>query len=518
MQSCLNPLRIFFLINLFLASVMASGQEQKYISCRVFSSADHQPVPFATVRLKINQVGVFVNAEGDFRLIQNERFRGDSLIVTCIGYKRTALLFDNLSGSSTNSIFIKPATYNLKEVKIVASRKKLSGLDLVSKAIKKIRENYPQDPFNYIAYYRDYQKRDGKYQNLNEAIVQVNDKGFKNPSITNDYRLMDFRQNGSFPLVELSPYYTTPGATTDRHQKYIPGATLGDQYGNELFVLMKHDAIRNYRVKSFSFIDVFSNDFTRYHYFDDPEPVYDNNLLLYKIFFTANSYITGDSILALGNIYIQPRDFSIHRLEYTCYYLTGKTSKREMFSIKTEYGYEGADTRKMYLKYISFSNYFRVSDPSDSSFFRVKESYLLPPEINNSTIVIVMNNRIKQSSGLNRKNYLITLDDKAVKINKVEIKGNRIILTLKLGNLNSFADRLKVTVKDITDIDGRVIDERKTIELNQFRELFVQGYNQDITFTDSSFMDYLPVGKNKVSVTPSTEKYWMNSPESINNR
>ena len=34
-------------------------------------------------------------------------------------------------------------------------------------------------PFNYVAYYRDYQIKNNTYTNLNEAIVRVLDSGFE---------------------------------------------------------------------------------------------------------------------------------------------------------------------------------------------------------------------------------------------------------------------------------------------------------------------------------------------------
>jgi len=102
------------------------------------------------------------------------------------------------------------------------------------------------------------------------------------------------------------------------------------------------------------------------------------------------------------------------------------------------------------------------------------------------------------------------------KIKSIDVKGKRLIITLKVKNLNSVKDKLSISVHNVNDINGQVINRRKTIELNQFRELFVQDYNNPIQFRDSCFMQYLPLEKNCITKTLNVEKYWMNTPENIN--
>lgn len=492
------------------------SQPAGYLTGKIIKSGTREPVPFATVRLKENQVGVFANAEGDFRISNNPQFRNDSLIITCIGFFRSSIPIKALNDSTTNRIYLIPAIYGLGEIKVIASRKKLRSVDLIKKALNSIWKNYPVKPFSYISYYRDYQKKGKEYLNLNEAIVQVIDEGFKTPSITNQYRMLDFRKNTDFRRIEISPYYDVSNSPEGiNSDKRIPSASLGDQNGNELFVLMVHDAIRNCRTRTFSFIEIMSEDFLKNHFFANPEPVYNNNLLLYKIFFNARTRLTGDSLLVTGAIYIQPRDYTIHKLEYTCYYLKRGNEKKEMFNIDIEYGYETFIGSPMYLKYISFNNYFKVIDPSDSSYFRVTESYLLPAKIENSTIVIVLSERVDPVSAGNKKNYEISISDKPVKIKSIEIKGRRIIISVKQYNLESKKDQCKIFIRNIKDIKGNVVNQRKTMEVNQFRELFVQGYNQLPQFIDSCYLKYLPLEKNCISKTSGREIYWMNTPENI---
>lgn len=67
-----------------------------YINGKVIDSKTSKPVPFATVKLKKNQLGVYANADGDFKVSRNPEFQTDSLIITCIGFKRSSIAFKDL--------------------------------------------------------------------------------------------------------------------------------------------------------------------------------------------------------------------------------------------------------------------------------------------------------------------------------------------------------------------------------------------------------------------------------------
>src|SRR5664280_2447604 len=225
--------------------------------------------------------------------------------------------------------------------------------------------NYPVNPFSYVSYYRDYQKDSINYLNLNEAIIQTLDTGFAYQSELNKYRLLDFKKNMDFLRMNITPYYDLPETDhSDESFKRIPFAIVGDQYGNELFILLVHDAIRNFDKRSFSFVDTLTQNFIRNHWFSNPTGIYDGSTLLYKIDFIAKRQITGDLIQMKGAIFIQPDDYSIHRLEYSASYLDSEKKNKEIFNIETEYGHEpGANS--MCLKYISFNNSFTIPDSSD---------------------------------------------------------------------------------------------------------------------------------------------------------
>ncbi|HKK41992.1 MAG TPA: carboxypeptidase-like regulatory domain-containing protein [Bacteroidales bacterium] len=506
----------FLLLLLILLNTdLIFSQTKEYINGKIINSSTKNPVAFATVKLKKNELGVYANAEGDFRIARNPDFRNDSLIITCIGYKRTAISYNDLAGSEVNIITLRQSIYGLNEVKIFAKRRIPGPWILIGRAIRRISINYPVKPFSYISYYRDYQKEGGNYINLNEAIVQTIDNGFSTLSTYNKYRLLDFRKNSDFPRIKVSPYYN-PDHNNDyfNGSKFIPNATLGDQNGNELFILMVHDAIRNNSVRSFSFIDFFAVDFLKNHSFSDPIPVYDNNLLLYRVNFRGRKPITGKNITVSGAIYIQPDDYSIHKLEYSCFYNEG-VEKKEMFNIDIEYGREAAVDSLMCLKYISFNNIFNLVDTADNSYFRILKSYWNPSPYSKSTLIVELNHKVDPASAARKINYEIRVGNKPRSIKNIQVSGNKLLIKLRDKNINKITHKCTVSIQNIKDTDGNILDHKRTIEMYQYRELFVQEYNKKTAFKDSCYMQYLPLEKNCISKVSGKDKYWMNTPENI---
>ena len=512
-------LRIALIILSFIyignAQILFS-QSSDFIEGKVINSVTGKPVPFATIKLKTNQLGVYANADGDFKISRNTDFQDDSVMFTCIGFKQSSLAYKDLSEITVNKVFLSPVVYGLSEVKIIASRKKLSALALIRRAIRNISKNYPGEPFNFIAYYRDYQKKDSTYINLNEAIVQTLDNGFGRYSGFNMFRLIDFRKNTDFPRMHITPYYDSMGENEfNSPKKIIPNAVLGDQYGNELFVLMVHDALRNYNQRSFSFVEIFIENFILNHIFSDPVTVLDNNLPLSKISFTGRPFVTGDSLGVSGAIYIQPNDYSIHKLEYSGYSKSKNKGINQIYNIDIEYGYENSMGSKMFLKYISFNNLFKITDSTDYSYFRVLGSTLDMTHNIMPSVVITFNNPIDRKSASKKENFAVTIGKKAIKINSIQVVGKTLYLRFKKENLRSGEDKCKVELRDIKDTDGNIVNKLKTKEYHQYRELFVQEYNKSLPFTDSCYVRYLPLEQNCISKHSGNFNYWMNTPENI---
>ena len=491
-------------------------QQPDYIRGKVIDSKTSKPIPFATIHLKKAQFGVISNAEGDFRILNNSGFQSDSLIVSCIGFHRLSVAFNKLKLSETNNLRLVPNIYRLNEVKVTARKKRLSPEIIIARALRNIKKNNPAEPFSYVSYYRDYQKDSSNYLNLNEGIIQTLDKGFAYPSDSNKYRLLAFKKNMDFLSMNITPYYDLPETDhSDESFKRIPHAIVGDQHGNEFFILLAHNAIRNFNKKSFSYVDIFAQDFIKNHWFSTPMGIYDGSTLLYKIDFTAKRRITEDNYQ--GSIFIQTDDYSIHKLEYNGSYLDLEKKKKDIFNIEIEYGHEPTVNSRMCLKYISFNNSFIVTDTSDINFFKVmKAGWWVSqwlPEDRHTTFLVEFNRKIDPVSGKRKENYELSVGKRQAKITNIRVDGHNLFITVKSAYFkkNEY-DSTIITYKNMKDINGNILNKRRDLEFRQFRELFVEEYNKPLRFQNNCFIQAMPLDQNCISNSMDSGRFWMNTP------
>ena len=525
MRHCLNlkeMIRYLIFIGLLITinHPVIYCQQPHFIRGKVKDSKTSEPISYATIHLKSSQIGVFTNAEGDFRVLDNPKFESDSLIITCIGYYRFSMAFSALKKSEINNLKLVPNIYGLKEVRVIARKRNLNSEAIISRALRNIRKNYPVRPFSYVSYYRDYQKDSINYLNLNEAIIQTLDTGFACQSALDRYRLLDFKKNMDFTRISMTPYYDLPETDhSDVWFKRIPNAIVGDQYGNELFILLVHDAIRNFNIRSFSFVDTLSQDFIRNHMFSNPVGIFEGSTLLYKINFTAIRQITGDNIRLKGAIFIQPDDYSIHRLEYYASSLNSEKKNRDIFNIEIEYGHEPAVDSRMCLKYISFNNSFTIPDSTDNNFFKIVKSEWMqaggpyrghPP---NMTMLSIFNRKIDPVSAGRMGNYNITLGERKAKVTRIKVDGDTLYITIRDDKFKSKElESCQINIKNLKDINGNIINTRRDLEFRQFRELFVQEYNKPVVFQNECFIQSIPLEQNCISNSKNTGRFWMNTP------
>jgi CarboxypepD_reg-like domain len=512
---------IFIGLLLSISHPVIYCQQPDYIRGKVIDSKTSGPVPYATVRLKNSQVGVISNAEGDFRILNNPGFQSDSLIVTCIGFHRLSVAFSVLKTSGMNNLKLLPNIYVLNEVKVTARKRRLSPEFIIARALRNIKKNNPVIPFSYVSYYRDYQKDSSNYLNLNEAIIQTLDKGFAYASDSNRYKLLDFKKNMDFMRMNITPYYDLPETDhSDESFKRIPHAIVGDQYGNELFILLVHDAIRNFDKRSFSFVDILMQDFIRNHRFSTPIGIYDGSTVLYKIDFTAKRQITGDTIQMKGAIFIQPDDYSIHKLEYSASFLNSQKKNKEIFNIETEYGHEPAVNSRMCLKYISFNNSFTIPDSSDNDFFKIEKlewrqvggPYALHPW-DDMTIIAYFNRKVDPVLGRNMENYEMTIGKRKAKITRIRVSSSNLYITVRDDKFkNKELDSCHLSIKTLKDINGNILNKRRELEFRQFRELFAQEYNKPLEFQNNCFIQAAPLEQNCISNFNNSGRFWMNTP------
>lgn len=480
---------------------------QASIQGKIVDSESKQAVPFATIKLKNNSIGVVSNVEGDFQIPASYKLLQDSLVISCIGYSNTVLDMNQLLDNQLNIIQLQPSVYQLNEA-VVSAKGKLSVYKILRMALKNIPLNYPQQPFSYIAYYRDYQIKEKKYLNFNEGIVEIFDKGFSTiDRLSTNIKLYEYRQNKEFEQDS-----TTAMAYDNKHQKYIPNAVLFSFGGNELSILRLHDAIRNYTEDSYSFVHRLSKDFLKNHTFELQESVTLNDVPLYKISFQSVPAVSGEHHVAEGKIFIEHENFSIHKLEYVAYE-KNRQEKKILYDIQVEYARINSFMR---LNYISFNNFFKTSVPAK---FFVENVHIRQDR---NAFVIQVNHPLDTTSAYRKDNYKILFEGKKMHIKAIEIPFDKQIwvfmdeIELKkiLEDPKKWTPKIQFSYHGIMDKEGNELNKPILEDVNQFRELFLQKVNNTTDLTDSFYIhNNVPLSLNPLTPTNTEHStYWMNTP------
>ncbi len=502
-----------------------------------------EPIVFASIRIKDRSLGVISNLDGSFKIPIKYRDYGDVIEISSMGYRTVEVLIHDLSIYVTNTIRLQPAVFELPETIVSANRKRkeLRPKEIVQKAIDALLENYPTEPYSQVGYYRDYQLDNRDYVNLNEAILEVYDQGFRaTDSSTTKVLIYNYKENRDFRRDTLArkPYnYSFKGEA-----KIIDKGYLNSYGGNEFTILSVHNAIRNYKINSYSFVHRFETDLLKEHKFSREDDSSFGEELLYTIRFERKLPVHS----AYGRLYISKFDYSIYKMEYAVYDETKTNStgladkngsiKQPIFEVTTSYRQQN---NKMYLNYISFNNVFKLWEPPklklDYVDLRFDRTLLYKSSTNlkKRWFILTFSEFLNANYVQNVKQFSIYFKGKKIALEGLLVSDNKVILYPKatskkqiqmLEELQFIAQNeglneqiLTVEAKNLQDVNGNKIGEWTTKDFHQFREFFVQKLKPNgVTeaYPESSFMNRRkPIFKGQPIVKPENiGDYWMNTP------
>lgn len=518
---------------LFLLNNIYSQQSNKYIF-RVLDKETKEPISFATILLKNQNIGTHADYDGFFQLPElisiNETF-----VVSAIGYNAEEFILSNYSKNAVNEIYLTKAVYVLDNIIIKAQKSKKKNLEpkeIVQKAIDEMLNNYPINAYSYIAHYRDYLqpkndiykksknlKEDVKYLNLNEGVVEVFDSGFKSEPVSdvnNQVALYEFKLNDKF-LVDttlIMPY-------DNFNAKFSKGIRIESFGGNELNILKTANPVRNYKSHSISFINTFYSDFVKNHYFKLEGKKLSQKDTLYEISFRSIKAKTTKIHKSNGKIYISKNNFAIFKLNY---YLFLDGIKNPKYSLNLEYK---PNNGKMYLDYISFNNLLEIKNTEQTELNYI--GYITE----NNTLVFSFNNPVNYDSiKYWKKKISLFFDKKRLKIAKISIQKPNfssqntpfLLISIENSKLKSylennkntedFLDRISIHFKKAKDNNQFLINEAPSFKFYQFRELFVQKIFIHKTLpNDKIFIDKnLPLLKANLAPFDFKNDFWIHTP------
>ncbi|MFS4493844.1 carboxypeptidase-like regulatory domain-containing protein [Maribacter sp. 2308TA10-17] len=536
-------LKIVFSLFLVFISNTSFSQQQDYIVGKLLDAKNQEPIAFASIRIKDRALGIISNIDGSFKIPLKYKEYGDIIEISSMGYQTQEILIQDFSIYELNNVRLQPAILELEEA-IVSARKKrrrkLSSRDIVQKAIDRLFENYPTKPYSQIGYYRDYQKDKQAYVNLNEGILEVFDQGFKaTDSSTTKVSIYNYQENNDFRRDTLArmPY----DYSFKKGAKIIDNGYLSAYGGNEFTILRVHNAIRNYKIDSYSFVHRFDTDLLENHTFSRDEDSFIANQALYKIRFRKN--LPRHS--AYGALYISKDDYAIYKMEYAVYDDAKKneagvedkngSKKQLVFETNTSYRKTGD---KMYLSYISFYNLFKLWEPPklkleyvDFRFDKTVYYKMKDLRMKKRWIVLTFNEILNASHVDDIDKFNLSYKGKKIALKGLLLSDKQVILYPKantekqiqlLEEIELVAKRnglseeiLKIKLSDLKDTKGNYIDEWTNKDYHQFREFFVQQIKpENNSPVNTRFMDMRkPIFDNIPILKPDNfDDYWMNTP------
>ena len=501
------------------------GQDSEFIRGRLLDSGTEEPIAFATIRIKNRAVGVISNLDGGFRIPNRLERVGDTLIISSMGYAKQEFLISSFSPADINIIHLKPGILSLSEAIVTAKKKRrLSARAIVRRAIRAIPKNYPYNPFSTVGYYRDYQMKKDEYINLNEAILEVFDQGFDTrDQSTTKVRIYEYRPNNDFRRdADADDRYNY-----ENRKKVIEKAFLFNFGGNEFSILRVHDAIRNFEVDSYDFVNTLKSDFLPNHFFSKAEDTFYEDEFIYII--DLSKLLPEFEVY--GRLYIAKNNFAIYKMEYALYKRLkrnidnkGNLQNREglIFEVVTAYKKK---YNRLYLNYISFHNAFQLSRPPELIIDEITV------DLAKRNFVVRFNKIVDTTYALQKRNYDFRFKGEKIRFEKLTAKKeyvellpdmDEVALDKMLEEINTASRRkveirelLDLQVRNIRDLDGNLLNERKYEEYQQFREFFVQKVNTSPEQpVDTLYMKRnLPIFKGQPTIRPDNfQDYWMNTP------
>lgn len=339
--------RIIPLIFLFLSIKLYS--QQIFIKGVITDGESGAGVSFAHLGVCGLSIGTVANENGVFEFRIPDSVIDDTLCATAIGYETFKIPIVSLKGRTGFNIVLTPMINQLDDILI--KDEKITGRRVVAKAIDRIRKNYPRKPYNLTGYYRDYLRKNDEYVSFLEGVLTVDDQGYAKSTDKTNIRIGQLRYSKNYIR-----YFTEYVSEFDRDSTKVLLHGISPVFkGNEFSNLYYHNPIRNHETPV-PFIGVFNTFSERNYEFEIEYYTYIDNKEVYVINIAPNRNYRFTHVSIQGKLYIRTDNFAIVKFNYA-YFVTKRLDTKKWFELNLEYR---EFENKMYLKYFSFMNYYKL--------------------------------------------------------------------------------------------------------------------------------------------------------------
>lgn len=293
-----NFLKACIIINLLSINICFS-QEIKSIAGKVFYKNSIDPISFASVTIIGKPIGTATNEEGEFTLNFPIEFVNDSLHISSLGYKPFIGKVSELIADSLKTFYLDTVSIPIQPIYVLSKGE--TAEQIVSKAIKNIRKNYPTRLYYLDAFYRELSMRDDRYVRLVEAAISIQDYGYDTDLASNRFRVNEIRKSND---------YLEYGRISKMSRRLFGRRNL-------LLTTYSFDFIRTIQNCSYSNF-LCKENFNRFE-FEIKECTYNESGLVYIISVRDSSFdekIKNIYANLEGSLYIQAHDYAIIKFDY----------------------------------------------------------------------------------------------------------------------------------------------------------------------------------------------------------
>ncbi len=282
------------------------SQIYNQVNGRVIDSISHEPLSYSTIRIEGTTQGIISNEEGYFQIIVPDSLKNQNLCISYMGYNSYQTSISSLQNKS-NVIEMSQSKIAIKEVIIRQNTPEA----IIKMAIKRIKDNYPVQPYRSNGYYREILKENGNNIQYLEAYLNTYNFSYLDTN-TSQVKVVEAQrrndlQSIQFMQKEVKNRYKRIKKKAEKKGEEVEDldvATLKLLFGGPHRILGT-DPIR------YRFYALDSTKMKKFNYTFEKDQVLDGHEL-YAIAFKAKQKI--DYIKFSGTVYIDKKSYAIVEL------------------------------------------------------------------------------------------------------------------------------------------------------------------------------------------------------------
>ncbi len=178
---------------------------------KVIDKEEKDALSYSNIFVFRKNIGTVSNNDGEFVLKIPESMSGDTIVVSCLGYRQQLFPVSQLTDKDY-TISLEPNSVQLKEIRVTV----VNPEEIVSKILAKISINYSRETEMMTSFYREVLKQDNKYIDVAEALIDIRKAAYDNVFTQDKVKVIRGRKNENvkpFQFVDFKiqggPYYIT---------------------------------------------------------------------------------------------------------------------------------------------------------------------------------------------------------------------------------------------------------------------------------------------------------------------